>query len=83
MAREGLGGVLADDMGLGKTLQALGVMALHPEHALVDAPLVGAAHAAGLAVLAWTVNDLATARRLRTLGVDALCTDAPDELAAG
>ena len=43
----------------------------------------GAAHAAGLAVLAWTVNDLATARRLRTLGVDALCTDAPDELAAG
>ncbi|MCG8991952.1 glycerophosphodiester phosphodiesterase [Laribacter hongkongensis] len=63
--------------------RTLGVMALHLEHALVDAPLVGAAHAAGLAVLAWTVNDLATARRLRTLGVDALCTDAPDELAAG
>ena len=56
--------------------RTLGVMALHLEHALVDAPLVGAAHAAGLAVLAWTVNDLATARRLRTLGVDALCTDA-------
>ncbi|MCG9096720.1 glycerophosphodiester phosphodiesterase [Laribacter hongkongensis] len=63
--------------------RTLGVMALHLEHALVDAPLVGAAHTAGLAVLAWTVNDLATARRLRTLGVDALCTDAPDELAAG
>lgn len=63
--------------------RTLGVMALHLEHALVDAPLVGAAHAAGLVVLAWTVNDLATARRLRTLGVDALCTDAPDELAAG
>lgn len=63
--------------------RTLGVMALHLEHALVDAPLVSAAHAAGLAVLAWTVNDPVTACRLRTLGVDALCTDMPDGLVAG
>lgn len=44
---------------------------------LVDAALVTAAHAAGLRVIAWTVNEPATMRHLAALGVDALCTDDP------
>ena len=38
---------------------------------------VGAIHAAGLAVVAWTVNDPEAAAALATAGVDALITDSP------
>ena len=41
----------------------------------VDAPLVREIHDAGGRVIAWTVNDGERARRLATMGVDALCTD--------
>jgi glycerophosphoryl diester phosphodiesterase len=37
----------------------------------------------GCAVNVWTVNDLAEARRLTELGVDAIITDAPDKIRAG
>jgi glycerophosphoryl diester phosphodiesterase len=42
---------------------------------MIDADLVARIHAAGGRVIAWTVNDPAVARRLRALGVDAVCTD--------
>jgi glycerophosphoryl diester phosphodiesterase len=52
----------------------------------VDLPLgaddVAAAHAAGCAVLVWTVNLPDRARELAAAGVDALCTDDPAGLAA-
>lgn len=41
----------------------------------IDADLVGAAHAAGCRIIAWTVNDAAQMERLASLGVHALCTD--------
>jgi glycerophosphoryl diester phosphodiesterase len=44
---------------------------------MIDAPLVDAVHAAGGRVIAWTVNDPATARTLTALGVDGLCSDVP------
>ncbi len=44
----------------------------------VDAALVSAAHALGLGVAAYTVNDEAEADRLTGLGVDALITDLPN-----
>lgn len=44
---------------------------------LIDESLVRDAHALGLRLIAWTVNDLALARRLAAWGVDALCTDTP------
>jgi glycerophosphoryl diester phosphodiesterase len=47
-------------------------------HRQVDAALVGAAHARGLAVRAWTVNDPAAIERLVALGVDGVITDRPD-----
>lgn len=41
----------------------------------VDEALVRVAHAAGVRVIAWTVNDAATMTRFAAIGVDGLCTD--------
>ena len=43
---------------------------------------IEAAHAVGLEVIPWTVNDLDVAERLMGLGVDGLITDRPDLLLA-
>jgi len=48
----------------------------------VDARFVAAAHAHGLPVHAWTVNDRAEMIRLLDLGVDGVMTDAADLLRA-
>jgi glycerophosphoryl diester phosphodiesterase len=61
---------------------ALGCTALDAKHTLLDAGVIRAAHAAGLRVAAWTVNEPARARELATLGLDMLITDAIDEAAA-
>ncbi|MFN8039912.1 MAG: glycerophosphodiester phosphodiesterase [Acidimicrobiales bacterium] len=55
-----------------------GHVALHPFDPLVDAALVDAAHAAGLAVNVWTVDDPARMVELAALGVDAIITNVPD-----
>jgi glycerophosphoryl diester phosphodiesterase len=47
-------------------------------HPLVDARLVAAAHARGLAVRAWTANAPGAIARLLALGVDGVITDVPD-----
>lgn len=57
--------------------------ALHPHYSLVDEDLMIWAHQHGCAVNVWTVNDLAEARRLAELGVDAIITDAPDRIREG
>ena len=61
---------------------ALGCIALDAKHTLLDAGVIGAAHAAGLKVAAWTVNEPARARELAALGLDMLITDAVDAAAA-
>jgi glycerophosphoryl diester phosphodiesterase len=38
---------------------------------------------AGLKIVIWTVNDVATAQRCKDLGAAGLCTDAPDVIIAG
>jgi glycerophosphoryl diester phosphodiesterase len=45
---------------------------------LLDEALIGEAHAAGLRVYAWTVDEPERMRVLASLGVDAICTNRPD-----
>src|SRR5205085_2124574 len=49
--------------------------ALHVQYQAVDAALVDRAHAMGLAVLAWTVDDPDEMRRLTEAGVDSIVTN--------
>jgi len=56
---------------------ALQVPAVHRGDVVVDRQLVAAAHAAGLAVHVWTINDEADMEALLELGVDGLITDLP------
>jgi glycerophosphoryl diester phosphodiesterase len=51
---------------------------IHPWDGLVDAPLVAAAHDAGLAINVWTVNDPGRMAELVAWGVDGIVTDHPD-----
>lgn len=59
-----------------------GAAMLWQEGYLIDAPLVVACHDAGIALIAWTVNEAAEAQRLADLGVDGLCGNWPERLRA-
>lgn len=50
---------------------------LHPDFRHMDAELVAQAHAAGLAVRPWTVDDPEHVRALVAMGVDAIITNDP------
>jgi len=56
----------------------LGVAVLSPDAPGCDAGLVAGAHDRGIAVLPWTVNDLAEVDRLAAAGVRWIVTDDPD-----
>ncbi len=72
-----LSAYLADTVS---AMQAVGATTLWQEWHLIDEDLVRTVHAAGLAVVAWTVNELADLRRLAQLGVDGLCGNYPDRI---
>lgn len=57
--------------------------AWHPHHLQVSAEAVAQEHAAGRKVHVWTVNDPAHARRLGSMGVNAVITNRPQEILAG
>lgn len=59
------------------TALALGAAGVAPRYPAIDAMLVETAHRHGLAVIAWTVNQLGDLRRLLDLGLDAVITDYP------
>jgi glycerophosphoryl diester phosphodiesterase len=61
-------------------LRDLECVALHANHRTLRQRVVQEAHAAGCAVLAWTVNDRRPARRLLAWGVDCLITDRLDRI---
>ena len=61
---------------------ALGCVAVDVKHTLLKRAVIDKAHDAGLAVLAWTVNDPRRARELVEWGVDTVITDAVDRIAA-
>ena len=54
--------------------------ALHPYHRMITPKLVERAHARGLRVSTWTVDDVAVAHRLADWGVDTIITNEPKRL---
>lgn len=58
----------------------LDCVSLHASHRYLSEPLVAGIRAAGLRVLAYTVNDPARAQLLAQWGVDMICTDRIDTL---
>lgn len=60
--------------------RSLGAEALHPEVGLVTRERVVRAHAAGLEVRAWAVNEIAAAEALVRAGIDGIFSDFPERL---
>jgi glycerophosphoryl diester phosphodiesterase len=60
-----------------RLLRGYGVDLLTVHHHLLDERVVAAVHAAGGDVWCWTVDDPAELARLRRIGVDGVCSDAP------
>ncbi len=63
--------------------QLVGHRAIVPHWPLVSEEVIASAHAAGLQVVTWTVDDLATAHRLAAWGIDAIITNDPGTLVSG
>ncbi|MBX3643616.1 MAG: glycerophosphodiester phosphodiesterase [Rubrivivax sp.] len=61
-----------------KMIHAAGGRIWSSQHADLDAAKVQEAHALGLTVLAWTVNEPAQIARMMDLGVDGIVSDRPD-----
>ena len=62
---------------------ALGCVAIDVKHTALRQKTVDEAHALGLAVVTWTVNDPARVKLLAQWGVDTIITDAVDRLRPG
>jgi glycerophosphoryl diester phosphodiesterase len=67
-----------DDGTAFATWRERGATVWSPDHRLVDAESLSAAHEAGLEVVPWTVNDTPRMGKLIELGVDGIITDRPD-----
>ena len=63
-----------------RTAQAAGAAVWSPYFAETSAALVKEAHALGLKVVVWTVNEESDMRRMIDYGVDAILSDYPDLL---
>lgn len=61
-------------------MRDLDCVAMHCNHRALGRHLGMEIHAAGYAILAWTVNDRRAARKLLSWGVDCLVTDALDRV---
>jgi glycerophosphoryl diester phosphodiesterase len=61
-----------------RTLGRLGCVSLHCKHQLLEGAQADAVRAAGYALLCWTVNDPAAARKLLGWGAEGIITDALD-----
>lgn len=66
--------------GLAAAAADAGATMISPKRVMVTPELVVAAHARGLRVVVWTVNDPAEMARHIAFGADAIVTDYPDRL---
>lgn len=66
-----------------RIVRELDCVSLHADHQYLSAQRVADIHAAGLRVLAYTVNDPLRAHELSEWGVDIICTDRIDIIRAG
>lgn len=72
-----------DRAALIASARSLGLWAFHPNRAYVSRELVDAAHAAGLQVNVWTVNDEDEIASLAALGVDGITSNWPERIPRG
>ena len=77
-----LGGLDVDDFGgsVPTVVHASGARVWSPHYRDIDPRLVAEAHALGLTVVPWTVNEPAEMQRVLALGVDGMISDRPDLL---
>lgn len=74
----GVPGIVVHGGSVPNAVAAAGGESWGPEHVDLTEALVDEAHALGLKVRPWTVNNSADMRRLLAWGVDGLITDRPD-----
>ena len=55
----------------------MGVEAMWVYHPLITRRLLAATRDAGVELIAWTVDELKTMRRLAGMGVDGICSNDP------
>lgn len=53
---------------------------VNPNYQLINKKFISRAHAEGLKIMPYTVNDSQTAKKLIQMGVDGVITDIPDEI---
>jgi glycerophosphoryl diester phosphodiesterase len=77
-----LGGLDVDDHGgsVPRLVEAAGCSVWSPYFGDLTEARLEEAHALGLQVVVWTVNELADMRRLIAMGVDGIISDYPDRL---
>jgi glycerophosphoryl diester phosphodiesterase len=76
-------GAAPDMVALLVQARAIELWALHPERYYVTPARVSAAHAAGLVMNVWTVNDPAEIARLASWGIDGIMSDYPERVPKG
>ncbi len=79
-----LGGLDVDDFGgsIPKLVKASGASVWSPNYLDIEAKQIEEAHALGLTVVPWTINETADMERILAMGVDGIISDRPDRLRA-